>query len=69
MLLNVFVHVKPPVLAVALVQLVLYTFTQSVSPECQCRVYNMNQVTQSVGLSHPCRLTPILDSSMANGLA
>ena len=64
MLLHVLVHVKPPMLAVVLVELGVYTFTQSVS-ECLCRAHNMNQVTQSVGFSHPCRLTPILDTDVA----
>ena len=67
MLLNVLVHVQPPVLAVLLVSLVLYTFAQSVS-EFLCRAYNMKQVTQSVGFSHPRRLKPTLDSLMANEL-
>ena len=67
MLLNVLVHVKPPVLAVVLIESELYTFAQSVS-ECLGREYNMNQVTQSVGFSHPWRLKPILESLMANEL-
>ena len=37
-------------LAVVLLELVLYTFAQSVS-ECLCRAYNINQVTRSVGFS------------------
>ena len=37
MLLNVLVHVKPPMLTEVLVELVLYTYTQFVSTLCQTK--------------------------------